>query len=149
MVKLLTMDIRIILANVAAVAVIFLIFVYLWLDKKRFHLERQFRAAEHLFDDWMDHARAIPSCELSVKDYTASRNITAKYWAVSAASRAAWGQETPEMKAIAEELLVFLGVYHSLAEEYNRRLNSRVTGPIARFLGFKKFPDIQLETDYV
>lgn len=143
------MDFWIILANAAAVCIIFLIAVYLWLDKKRFQVERQFRVVADLFDGWMHCASAIPSCKDGAEAYFKTRNISAKYRAIGNVSQLAWGQETPEMKRIAEELGVFLGVYHALAENYNRRLNSRFTGKVARLLGFKKFPNIQLETDHV
>lgn len=148
-VNILTMDICIILTNIAAVAVMFLIVVYLWLDKKRFHVERQFRAAEELFDEWMALASEAVFCEEAAEDYRRTRNISAKYRAIDRASRAAWGHETAAMKKTAEELHVFLGVYRALAEDYNRKLNSKFTGAIARFLGFKKFPDIKLETEHV
>lgn len=143
------MDICIILVNVAAVAVMFLIVVYLWLDKKRFHVERQFRAAEKLFDEWMGLASKTVSCEETAATYRKTKNISEKYRAIDRVSQAVWGRETPAMKELAEELHVFLGVYRALAEDYNRKLNSKFTGPIARFLGFKKFPDIQLETEHV
>ena len=149
LVKLLTMDIWIILANVAAIVIVFLILVFLWLDKKRFHIERQFRAVQPLFDHWMDSAAAVPGCEEYVIVYHRTRNVTEKYRAIGAVSNQAWGYETAAMKATAGELEVFLGVYNSLAEEYNRRLNSRFTGRIARLLGFQKLPDLKLETEHV
>ena len=143
------MDICIILANVLAVAVIFLIVVYLWLDKKRFHVERQFRAAEKLFDEWMERASEASFCEEAAATYRRTKNISEKYRAIDRMSRAAWGRALPAMKELGEELHVFLGVYRALAEDYNRKLNSKFTGHVARFLGFKKFPDIQLETEHV
>lgn len=143
------MGICIFLANIAAIVVMFLIAVYLWLDKKRFHVERQFRAAEALFDEWMMRASEAVSCGEAAEAYRRTKNISAKYRAIDRASRAAWGHETPAMKETAEELHVFLGVYRALAEDYNRKLNSKFTGLIARFLGFKKFPDIKLETEHV
>lgn len=145
----LTMGICIVLANVAAIAVIFLIVVYLWLDKRRFHVERQFRAVEHLFDEWMGLASAVSGSEEVVVSYQTARNISEKYRAVGRMSEAVWGCETQKMKEIAGELGVFLGVYHALAEDYNRRLNSKITGRIATFLGFKKFPNIHMETEHV
>ena len=143
------MDVFIIPANLMAIAGIFLIIVYLWLDRKRFFIERQFRAVKPLFDRWMELAALIPGCKPYVEEYCRTRDISAKYRAIGHASRAAWGHETREMAETAEELSVFLGVYHALAEEYNRRLNGKFTGKIAVFLGFKKFPNIQLETTYV
>ena len=143
------MDIGIILVNVLAIVVIFFIIVYLWLDKKRFRVERQFRAVSDLFDEWMALALAIPSCGDAVRSYRSTKNISKKYRAIGIASRSAWGCETTEMKATAAELEVFLGVYHVLSEDYNRRLNSKFTGKIARILGFKKFPNIQMETEHV
>lgn len=143
------MNIIILLSNILAVAIIFLIVVYLWLDKERFHLERQFRAVEHLFNDWMTEASETASCESILAEYQTTKNISAKYRAVAHMSREVWGRETPSMKVLAEELSVFLGVYYALAEKYNRQLNSKFTGRIASFLGFKKFPDIQLETEHV
>lgn len=143
------MDISIILANVAAIAIIFVIVVYLWLDKKRFRVENQFRAVGDLFDAWMELASALPGCEDAVTAYRRTKNVSAKYRAIGAACEAAWGRETPQMKDAAEELSVFLGVYHVLAEDYNRRLNSKFTGRIAAVLGFKKFPNIQMETEHV
>lgn len=149
MVNSLTMDIWILLANVLAIAVIFVIIVYLWLDKKRFRVERQFRAAADLFDEWMALSANNPSCAESVQEYRSTKNISKKYAAIYDVSQAVWGEETPEMKSIAGELSVFLGVYGVLAEEYNRRLNSKFTGPLAKFLGFKKFPNIQMEMENV
>lgn len=143
------MDICIIFVNIAAIVVIFLIAVYLWLDKKRFHVERQFRAVEELFDEWMTLAAEAAPCSEAVVTYRKTKNISEKYRAIDVASRAAWGYETPAMQEIAEELHVFLGVYRALAENYNRKLNSKFTGRIARFLGFRKFPDIKLETEHV
>ena len=143
------MNIWIILSNLLAIAVIFVIIVYLWLDKKRFHIERQFRAVEDLFDEWMMLAADNPSCVESVKSYRSTKNISKKYAAIYDVCQTVWGDETPEMKSIAGELSVFLGVYGVLAEEYNRRLNSRFTGFLARFLGFKKLPNIQMEMEYV
>lgn len=143
------MDIWIILANIAALVIVFFIFVYLWLDKKRFHLERQFRAVAGLFDRWMDAARGLPGCDDAVAVYRQTKNITEKYRAVGIVSEKAWGYETDAMKAAAGELEVFLRVYNGLAEDYNRRLNSRFTGRIARTLGFKKLPDLKLETEHV
>lgn len=143
------MDIWLILLNLVVIAGIFLIFVYLWLDKKRFHVERQFRAVRKLFDAWMDSAATIPACAACAEEYRGTGNISRKYAAVAAAAEKAWGSETAEMKAAAEELTVFLGVYHSLAEDYNRLMNSRFTGKIARLLGFKKLPDLKLETEHV
>lgn len=143
------MDICIILTNAVAIAVIFLIVVYLWLDKKRFYVERQFRAVEKQFDKWMTLALEAVSCEEAVEMYRRTKNISQKYRAIDHMSRAVWGRETPAMKELAEELHVFLGVYRALAEDYNRKLNSKFTGCVARFLGFKKFPDIKLETEHV
>lgn len=149
MVNSLTMDILIILSNVLAIAVIFVIIVYLWLDKKRFYVERQFRAAEDLFDQWMTLASVMPSCDGAVNAYRNTKNVSRKYRAIDEVCQVVWGKETPEMKAIADELSVFLGVYRALAEDYNRRLNSKFTGYLAKFLGFKKFPNLQMETEYV
>lgn len=143
------MNILIISANVIAVILIFLILVYLWLDKKRFHAESQFRAVRHLFDDWMDLAAVFPECSGAVSRYRKTKNVSEKYRAIGEVSRLVWGRETAEMLSIGDELSVFLGVYRALAEEYNRRLNSKFTGVIARFLGFKKLPDIQLESMHV
>ena len=143
------MNIWIMLSNLLAIAVIFVIIVYLWLDKKRFHAERQFRAVEDLFDEWMMLAAGSPSCADAVEVYRSTKNISKKYVAIYDACQAVWGAETPEMKSIAGELSVFLGVYGVLAEEYNRRLNSKFTGLLARFLGFKKLPNIQMEMEYV
>ena len=149
MVNSLTMNIWIILSNLMAIAVIFVIIVYLWLDKKRFHVERQFRAVEDLFDEWMTLAADNPSCVKAVEEYHSTKNISKKYLAIYDICQIIWGVKTPEMKSIAGELSVFLGVYGVLAEEYNRRLNSKFTGPLARFLGFKKFPNIQMEMEDV
>ena len=143
------MDICIILINIAVIVVIFLIAVYLWLDKKRFHVERQFRAVEPLFDRWIALAAEVALCGEAVETYRRTKNISEKYRAIDRASRAVWGYETPAMKETAEELHIFLGIYRSLAEGYNRKLNSKFTGRVARLLGFKKFPDIQLETEHV
>lgn len=141
------MDFYIILIDLAAMAVLFFIFVYLWLDKKRFHIERQFRVAKDLFDEWMACARTLDGCGAAVERYERTRDITKKYIAIGEASKAAWGYETERMKRLAAQLEVFLGVYHALAEEYNRRLNSRFTGRLARVLGFKKLPELKLETE--
>lgn len=149
MVNSLTMNVLIVLSNALAIAVIFLIAVYLWLDKKRFHLERQFRAAEHLFGEWMQLAGEAADRKDILNAYRNTKNISAKYRAIGDMTRAVWGRETPAMKTLAEELSVFTGVYYTLAEKYNRQLNSRFTGRIARLLGFKKFPDIQMETEHV
>lgn len=143
------MNIIIILANIVTIAVVFLIIVYLWLDKKRFRVERQFRAAEELFDEWMELASAVLSDSNAVHEYRSTKNVSRKYRAIGEASQTVWGRETVAMKGVATELEVFLGVYHVLSEDYNRRLNSRFTGKIARVLGFKKFPNIQLETEHV
>lgn len=140
-------NILIILVDLAALALMGLIFVYLWLDKKRFHVERQFRAVEELFDEWMACAREIDGCGAAVDAYEKTRDVTKKYLAIGAVSEAAWGYETGRMKQLAAQLDVFLGVYHALAEEYNRRLNSRFTGRIARLLRFKKLPELKLETE--
>lgn len=137
------------MANIAAIVVIFFILVYLWLDKQRFHIERQFRAAEPLFDRWMECARELPGCGEAVSAYFGTRNNTNKYRAVGIVSERAWGYETGEMKKIAEELAVFLGVYNALAEKYNRRLNSRFTGCVAGMLGFRKLPNLKLEAEHV
>lgn len=137
------------MANAAAIVVIFFILVYLWLDKQRFRIECQFRAAKPLFDRWMDCARDIPACNESVSVYYGTANVTKKYLTIGIVSEKAWGYETDEMKAIAGELTVFLGVYNALAEKYNRRLNSRFTGRVAGMLGFRKLPDLKLETAYV
>lgn len=143
------MNICIIFANLLAVVVIFVIVVYLWLDKKRFHVERQFRAVEDLFDEWMRLASVIPSCAEAGDAYRSTKNVSKKYRAIDEACQIVWGEETSEMKAIAGELEAFLGVYRALAEDYNRRLNSKFTGRLAGFLGFKKFPNIYMETEHV
>lgn len=141
------MDFYIILVDLAAVAMLFCIFVYLWLDKKRFHIERQFRAVKELFDEWMRCARPIDGCGAAVERYERTRDVTKKYLAIGEVSEAAWGYETERMRQLAAQLDVFLGVYRALAEDYNRRLNSRFTGPLARVLGFKKLPELKLETE--
>lgn len=141
------MDFLIILVDLAALALMGLIFVYLWLDKRRFHIERQFRAAKELFDEWMACAREIDGCGAAVDAYEKTHDVTKKYIAIGAASEKAWGYETARMKQLASQLEVFLGVYRALAEDYNRRLNSRFTGRIARFLRFEKLPELKLETE--
>lgn len=143
------MDYFVILVNIVVTAVLFLIIVYCWLDRKRFHLEAQFRAVRPLFDRWMEQASDLPDCADFVAVYKKTRNVSAKYRAIGEVNQIAWGRETAEMKKIAGELHVFLGVYQSMAEEYNRRLNSKFTGKVAALLGFKKFPNLQLETDNV
>ena len=143
------MNILIISANVIAILLIFLILTYLWLDKKRFHVESQFRAVRHLLDNWMNLADGFPECSDVVSRYHKTKNVSTKYCAIGEVSRLVWGRETPEMLSIGDELSVFLGVYCALAEEYNRRLNSKFTGTVARFLGFKKLPDLQLESMHV
>lgn len=143
------MNICIILANLAAVVLIFFIVVYLWLDRKRFHVERQFRAVKNLFDEWVALAEEAAPCEEAAEAYRRTKNISEKYRAIDRISWIVWGHEPPAMDALAEELRVFLGVYRALAENYNRKLNSKFTGRIAHILGFRKFPDIQLETEHV
>lgn len=143
------MDFLIILCNIAVIVVLFLIVVYCWLDRKRFHVEAQFRAVRHLFDSWMTQASELPGCADFVAAYEKTGNISSKYRTIGEVNRIVWGHETLEMKKTAGELHVFLGVYQSLAEEYNRRLNSKFTGKVAALLGFKKFPNLQLETDNV
>lgn len=137
----------ILLVDLAALALMGLIFIYLWLDKKRFRVLRQFRAVRELFDEWMDGARTIEGCQALVEAYEKTRDVTKKYRAIGAVSEKVWGYETARMKRIASQLDVFLGVYRSLAEDYNRRLNSRFTGRVARFLRFEKLPELKLETE--
>lgn len=139
-------DIGIILVNLAAVALVALILLYLITDRKRFRVERQYKAVKNLLDEWVRQAEKIPGCNDAAAAYFRTHSVSEKYRQLAVLISGTQGQGTEQMMEIGQQLDTFCQVYEALAEPYNRRLMGRIGGSLLHFLGFREFPLLRFDT---
>lgn len=137
----------IVLANILAAAVILLILVYLVNDRRRFQIERQFRAVQEPFDEWAALAGRIDGCGEDAAEYRETKSISRKYGLLATLHERTYLSRSMRMRQLEAELAPFCSVYNAMADKFNRRLGGRVSGPIMRLLGFRPFPKLAFEPE--
>lgn len=140
-------NIGILLINVAAIVLIALIVAYLTQDRRRFRVERQFRAVEALMNEWVELASPLPGCGDPADEYRKTRDVSRKYRLIAALIRASHGKTSVRMQALEQELIPFTQIYAVLAEDYDRHLTGSLRGPVMRLLGFQPLPLLRFDAE--
>ncbi len=137
----------IVLANVLAVVMIVLIIVYLVNDRRRFQIERQFRAVREPFDEWAGLAGAVDGCGETAAAYREAKSVSEKYRLLALLYGQSRLNRSMRMRQLEAELAPFCSVYNGMAESFNRRLVGRASGPVMRLLGFRPLPALPFEPE--
>lgn len=138
-------NVIILLMTLVMVAMLIVIFVYNGLDRRRFRLERLFKRNKVALDDWVRACEQIrPDCG---KAYFAAKKLPEQMERLRQIVQEV--RENSEDKLdIQEQLLDFCYHFSRMAADYDRRLESPLTGWLARLLGFKAvggldfYPDV-------
>lgn len=143
-------DVMIVLIALLCAAVIALIAVYSYLDRRRFYMDRLIQSARPALDRW---ARACGALSPGADGpyFQARRN-----WERTACLRRLVEEvpgSSPEKLEAQEDLLEFCHRYNKLAQRYDQTVQSPLLAPAARLFRFRPYgqldfyPDVRLQKD--
>lgn len=153
-------DLLYIIIALFCLAVIVLIIVYDIFDRHRFRIERQFKYVRGALGDWAEATRTLagllpdycePGVEETVERYFDSKKPVVKLGCIAQLYGMTEGLRDIEMcepevaEKLAEklemevELSDFCVLYCELAAKFNKKLEKKPFGSIAKFLRFKPF----------
>lgn len=135
----------ILLMTAVMVAMLVLIFVYNRFDRQRFHLERLFGRNKAKMDEWVRACEALkPGCG---KAYFAAKKLPEQTEQLRAIAQSVT-ENSGEKLDLQEQLLDFCYHFTMMAGEYDRMLESPLTGKIAQWMRFRRvggldfYPDV-------
>lgn len=133
------------LMAIASAVMLVVVFIYNGLDRRRFHLERMFKRNKEQLDDWVRACEKLaPNCG---EAYFAAKKLPEQMECLRKIVRQV-RENSEEKLDIQEQLLDFCYHFSRMADEYDGKLQSPVTGGVARLLGFKAvggldfYPDV-------
>ncbi len=138
-------NVGIILITLVVLAMLIVIFIYNYLDRRRFHLERMFKGHKALLDEWVRACEQLrPGCGGA---YFAAKKLPEQMECLRALVQSVTENSEDKLER-QEELLDFCYNFTSMSAGYDRALARPLIGKVGRLLGFRPvggldfYPDV-------
>lgn len=129
----------ILLGVLAVVLMLALIFVYNHYDRLRFHLERYYAGAKKPLQQWVQACATLRGGDDA--GYSHCKKLSDKTACLRTLVETT-ADNSDEKLDLQESLLEFCGSFNFLAEKYNSQLENRLSGKLAKHLGFRPIEKI-------